>query len=551
VRLLAKLQKYSSFAWELRKFLREPLTLEKAKAIIRQRMEQRDANFLRLLQHGIFGYPKSPYLPLLKLAHCDFSDIETMVRSHGLEQTLHALRTAGVYITFEEFKGREPIVRQGKTIPVKAEDFDNPHLSHYYQIESSGTTGPATRVSIDLDHLAAQAPQIMVVYDAHDVLDVPTVLWRNPHDSIGHMLRAARFERPPEKWLSPLLEQYLKRGLPRKHHITTYSIIVLARWFGASIPWPRLMPLNQAIRVARWVKDTLKAHGACLIRGPVSLALRVCLAARQEGWDLRGATFMGGGEPPTPAKVRGITHIGARWVPHYGFVEAGHVSMGCARPVDGTDTHVLMDSFALIAHPRQMPGSEIPVDAFHFTTLLPTARKLLLNVEMDDHGILERRSCGCPLESYGFTEHLRQIYSSRKLTGEGVSLIGTDMIRILQEVLPARFGGSPLDYQLLEEEDEQGFTRLSLLVSPKLEIADENAIIEAVWTALGHDHLGNDLAQALWRQAQMLQVKRMEPIWTARGKLMPLYSMLAAPVRSHKSRKSTHKEREGESHVST
>jgi hypothetical protein len=32
---------------------------------------------------------------------------------------------------------------------------------------------------------------------------------------------------------------------------------------------------------------------------------------------------------------------------------------------------------------------------------------------------------------------------------------------------------------------------------------------------------------------------------------MPLYSMLAAPVRSHKSRKSTHKEREGESHVST
>ena len=44
----------------------------------------------------------------------------------------------------------------------------------------------------------------------------------------------------------------------------------------------------------------------------------------------------------------------------------------------------------------------------------------------------------------------------------------------MERVLPARFGGSPLDYQLMEEEDERGFTRLSLLVSPKLRIADES-----------------------------------------------------------------------------
>ena len=52
------------------------------------------------------------------------------------------------------------------------------------------------------------------------------------------------------------------------------------------------------------------------------------------------------------------------------------------------------------------------------------------------------------------------------MTGEGMTLIGTDMVRILEEDLPRRFGGSPLDYQLMEEEDERGFTRLSLVVSP-------------------------------------------------------------------------------------
>ena len=154
----------------------------------------------------------------------------------------------------------------------------------------------------------------------------------------------------------------------------------------------------------------------------------------------------------------------------------------------------------------------------------------MLNVETDDYGSIEGRPCGCPLASLGFADHLRHIRSFSKLTGEGVSLVGSEMIRILEEVLPSLFGGSPLDYQLLEEEDRQGFTRLSLVVSPKIEIADENAVIEAVLQTLGQGSAGADLAQAVWRQAKTLQIKRMEPIWTSRGKLMPL--RVARRVRS-------------------
>jgi hypothetical protein len=170
-----------------------------------------------------------------------------------------------------------------------------------------------------------------------------------------------------------------------------------------------------------------------------------------------------------------------------------------------------------------VPGSEIEVDAFNVTSLLLTTPKLMLNVEIDDYGILEQRSCGCPLESHGFTTHLREIRSFRKLTGEGVTLVGSEMLRILEEVLPSRFGGSPLDYQLLEEEDEDGFTRLSLLINPGVEIADEDAVVEAIFQAMGESSIGADSARAIWSQARILRVKRAAPVWTARGKLMPLH----------------------------
>ena len=205
---------------------------------------------------------------------------------------------------------------------------------------------------------------------------------------------------------------------------------------------------------------------------------------------------------------------GANWAI---ITEAGAVGTGCPRSSDGNDVHFYKDSLALIQHPRQAPGTDIRVDAFLFTSLLPTTPKLLLNVEMDDHGVVERRACGCPLENYGFTEHLRDIRSFGKLTGEGVTLIGSEMIHILEDVLPARFGGSPLDYQLLEEEDSDGFTRLSLVINPTVGSVDEQAVVEAVLQALGRSNEAADLARAVWSKTQSLRVKRMEPVWTARG----------------------------------
>src|SRR5581483_6482059 len=87
---------------------------------------------------------------------------------------------------------------------------------------------------------------------------------------------------------------------------------------------------------------------------------------------------------------------------------------------------------------------------------------------------------------------------------------------------PQRFGGSPLDYQLLEEEDGQGFTRLVLLVHPRVALADEGAVIEAVLAELGRGSVAADLARAIWTRAGTLRVRRQAPILTNRGKLLPL-----------------------------
>jgi hypothetical protein len=164
----------------------------------------------------------------------------------------------------------------------------------------------------------------------------------------------------------------------------------------------------------------------------------------------------------------------------------------------------------------------VTVNALCFTTLLPTATKTMLNIESDDFGIVEERHCGCPLDSLGYSLHLRGIRSFRKLTAEGMTVDGTTLVHVLEEALPARFGGTPLDYQLLEEEDEQGFTRLNLVVAPHIQIEDEGELLELVQEAIRRSGPGESLSESVWHQARTLRVVRAEPLWSPRGKLMPL-----------------------------
>lgn len=518
------------FATGLRSYLSETLTVEVARGIVRERMERRGETFVGIMERGVFANPRSPYLPLLREARCELGDIRALVAERGVEGALEELAEGGVYVTFEEFKGRRPIERGSTSFAVADEDFTNPFLAASYRVESGGTTGPRKRIAVDLDHLAAQAPQALLARHAHGINELPMGVWREPLPAptgVGTILRTAKCGQVPERWFSPITSDDLR--LPAKQRLATATFVRLGRAFGAPIPSPEPTPLDQAVRIARWAAGRAAEEGGCVIGTTVSLSVRVSLAAQQEGLDLSNVVFAGGSEPPTPAKVEAIVGCGARWVPGYYSVETGAIGLGCAQPRDGNDLHFMEDSLALIRRRREVAGWDAEVDAFCFTSLLPSASKLLLNVESDDFGEVEERDCGCALGELGFRRHLRHVRSFGKLTGEGVTLVGSEMEQVLEEVLPARFGGTPLDYQLLEEEDEQAFSRLSLIVSPDVAIDNEEAVIEVVLEALSRSSPAANLAQGLWHQAGTLRVRREVPQWTSRGKLLPLHSRPHSP----------------------
>jgi hypothetical protein len=207
----------------------------------------------------------------------------------------------------------------------------------------------------------------------------------------------------------------------------------------------------------------------------------------------------------------------------YAFSEAGLVGLGCPNPAVSGDVHLCEDSYALIQQLREVPHAATSVDAFLFTTLLSSNPKILLNVESGDWGTVETRNCGCKLEKLGLNHHLYNIRGFDKLTGEGMTFIGTEFLKIIEEVLPAKFGGASTDYQMVEEEDENGLTHMSMLVNPTLGTINESDMINTILTEISKGTDSQRMMANILSQAKTLRIKRQPPFTTASGKLMPLH----------------------------
>jgi hypothetical protein len=494
------------------------MTLEEAMAIIRDRLVNRERNFLGVIERSVFGNPRSPYRALLAMAGCSLPDLRELVGREGLEGTLAQLRRAGVYISFEEFKGLQPIVRGSVTVHASPSDFDNPTSGRYYATTTGGSTGVGRRVLLDLEHFETLLPSRIMVRDVQGIRGVPAANWSDipPGGGLKGVLLQAAAGGDATHWFTA------RKNNPLRFRMATHAALITARLAGAKVAWPKYLPFDQAVVLARWARAQVDRVGACTIHASVSRVLRIAVAAREAGIDLTGTVLRGGGEPPTPAKVSQIESSGATFRSSYAFSEVGQVGTSCLHADSPNDQHFMRDHLAMIQASRPVPGFAMEVSAFCYTSLLPTSPKLLFNVESDDYGTVDTRPCGCRWESLGFPEHIREIRSFRKLTGEGVTLVGSDMERILDEVLPARFGGSALDYQFAEEEDERGFTRLTLRVAPSVTLDDEAAAIEVVLGALEHAGAGGLSAQSTYRQAGTLRVRREAPMITNRGKLLPL-----------------------------
>ena len=519
---------YARFITGMPAFLRQRITLDDARAVVAARLKSREQNFLSILERAVFARPASPYNFLLREARCEPGDVRQMVGREGVDAALASLYDAGVSVSFEELKGRAPIVRNGRTFPAASGSFDNPLVKRQYEAQSSGSTGVATSVKAGLANVAAQAHMMILAQEANGTFGAPVILYRpGPpcNTATNNILRHIITGNPVRRWFSPVASTEI--GPPLRFRVAAELTPRLVRLCGSPFPEMEVVPFNNAIVVAHSAAAYARKEGRCLVRCSVSAALTVSIAAVEHGVDLTNVTFSGTGEPPSPGKVRGINASGARYVTTYSMTEAGPLGVACARGIDSTDVHVMEDKIALLQRMQTPSGASEAVGLFFLTSLLSTGPKILINVATDDFGILEERECGCPLGELGLHRHLRHIRSVGKLTGRGITLFASDILHIIEDILPRQFGGTAQDYQLVEEEDRSGATQLHLLVSPTVQLADENAPALTLLAALARGTPNASLQSAMLRGAGAVRVRRQQPRASARGKL-PAFRTVAA-----------------------
>ncbi len=500
---------------DFRAFYREPITPELAASTVSHQLETRDERFLAMVERAIFRHAGSPYLQLFRAAGCELGDLRHLVAREGLEGALRRLSETGVYVTIDELKGRREAVRGSRRFAFSEADFDNPHVAPHLEDRTGGSRGAASRLELELGFIADRAITTALAYDTHGLRDYDRALWLIA--GLRHILQYTKAGRAPVAWFQPV------RPVPVRSRALTWYVSALGRLFGHALPTPTFLDLQDPGRMAQWLATrAVRGRRTCLTTY-ASSAVRVCAAARAMGVDLGGVAFMVIGEPYTEARKKVIEAAGAYAFPSYAFNEAGTVAFGCAEPRVSDDVHLFGNLYGLVSRSRPIGDSGLAVDAFLVTSLLSSGPKVLLNAESGDYGVVERRRCGCRLGALGLDTHLGQIRSFEKLTTEGMTFAAGDLLRILDEVLPARFGGTSTDYQLIEQERAGGLSELVLIVSPAVGAVDEDAVRRTFLDELRGDGTASRLMAGTWERAGSVTVRRQGLVATRAGKILPFH----------------------------
>jgi len=458
-------------------------------------------------------------------------DVERLVRQEGLEGTLGRLYEAGVYLTIEEFKGRRPVVRGSTRFSLARRDLRNPRAAVHAFARSGGSRGTGMPVPIDLAFIREQSTNACLMVHARG--GGPS--WRKANwtvpggGAIIMLLIWAGFGRLPSQWFSQLDPN--ASTIPARYRWGARWVCGLSALVRRPLPRPRHVPLGDPGPILHWMRDTLGRGEVPLLQTFTSSAVRLCKAAAERGVDLRGAQFILGGEPVTAARLASIRRAGADGLAHYGSAETGStMAYGCLSPSWTDDSHVTHDLFAFIQPGESRLAPDLSRRALLVTTLRMRAPLIMLNVSLGDEALVVRKDCGCPFAGRGWTTHLHGIRSFEKLTAGGMTFLDVDAIRVLEEELPKRFGGGPLDYQLVEEQDRSGRSRIVLNVHPAVGPLDDEVVVDAFLRALGAGDEARHVMALSWRQDGLVRVARIPPVPTATGKILHLHRRPGAPA---------------------
>ncbi len=513
---------FARYARRLPAFLRATVSPEEARRRVQAGLRDREASFLDVLERGVFGRPKSPYQRLFERAGAELGDVRAMVAEAGIEQALERLHDAGVYVTLDEFKGRRPIERPGLSLPPDLRAFENPLATPHYIAATGGSRGTARRVSVDLALLEQEGAYHSLFRQNFGLEGRPFGVWRviPPNASgINNCLRQAKVGAPVARWFNPYKPPRTAESL--KFALFTQYTVRAGLLTGADLRPPEYTPPQEGERVARWLAEMRAAGTPAVLDTQAALGVRACLAAQKHALDISGTFFRFGGEPYTEAKAEVVAQAGAQAACHYTMGETGRIGSACGAPTALDDVHLLRDRLAILQRDRRVDESGLTVGALHYTTLTPSSPRLMINVESDDYGVLEERDCGCVLGELGLKWHLHRIRSYEKLTSEGNHFLGSDLLALVDEILPRRFGGDPTDYQLVEEE-VGGLPRVSVVIRPHLGDVPEREVVSAIVEFLRSEPR-NRLMAEVWDQGDTLRVVRREPSLTTAAKILPLH----------------------------
>jgi hypothetical protein len=495
-------------------FLRRPLDLPEAQAELARRLARREPDFLALVREAVYANPASVYRRLLRHAGCEYGDLERLVTREGLEPALRQLLRQGVYLTVDEVKGRRPVIRGSLTVAPRPDALANPLASGHVPVASSGSRGGGTRILMDLAFIRDHGVNACLAVDAWGGSGWVKAVWEVPGGAAMYrVLKLSSFGRPAARWFTQVdpADPALHPRYRWSHRLVRWASLA-AR---APLPAPVHAPLDDPLPVARWMAEVIRRRGTPWIRTFPSSAVRACRAAVEAGIDLTGARFTVSGEPVTDAKLEAIARSGARAMPRYGSVETGPLGWGCPAPECSDDMHLFHDLYAVV----QPEG-----DPSLFVTSLRRATALvMLNLSMGDQATLGPRACGCALERLGWTIHVRHVLSREKLTAAGMTFYDVEVVRILEQVLPGRFGGGPTDYQLVEDEALGGEPVLRLLVHPAVGALDADHVAEAFLDAVGAGSGAERIMGTVWRDAKLVRVERRAPLSAASGKILHLH----------------------------
>ena len=504
----------------LRKELGRPQPVHKAVALVAHRFETRERRFLQFASEAFYGSGANPVQRLLEHCGCAFGDCEELVQREGLEGALVSLAISGVYFRHDEYKGTVPVRRGSLEFQCSTDDFRNPLARLQVKASSSGSRGAGTPVLIDMAYVKAGGISCAASMAArggehwrHSVWEVISA------GSRFRLLKYSSFGTGPVRWFTQL-------------HPQDASVNALTRWSDRALRWsgrlqgirlppPEYAPLENPLPVVRWLRDVLDCGEIPHLLCYPSAAVRLSEAARSAGVPLDGAQITVGGEPATRNRLRSIRQSGIQVTPRYGSMETGPVGYGCQSPQAVDEVHVQRDMFGLV----QVPSlTTLPDDALLITGLHTAMPFLFLNMSMGDAGQLNRRNCGCPMCHFPDPVKLSGIYSFEKLTAGGMTFSADSIIPILEDTLPARFGGGTADYQLVESEKDDGQAELRILVHPRVGKIDEQELIHLFLSSLGASNAVNRITEAYWRQSGMVSVGRTAPIPTRTAKTLHLRS---------------------------